>query len=241
LSAEREAFQAVAEWNHYRVEATTGRHYAGVNGKVVSGGASVRRARAISAWSRKVPPAEFRNLQDSRAALTSPTPEEIAVVARDFTSLYTGVDLSGWTVEAGHKDHWQPKDWTLNYDGKSEAQDKTFGPRRKYSDFVLMCDWRFPGKGEKRLRSGDSAQCDYALDRRPAKKKEVEVLDAGDRAFTCAAAAEPGQHVVLAHWLGRSIRLSQRSQTAAGSAGWRDAQNGKPTTRSENGTDSSSP
>lgn len=167
------------EWNHYRVEANDGRITLAVNGKVVSGGSKCTPRKGYLCLESEGSPAEFRNLKIHELPSTSPAPEEVAAVDQGFTSLYTGVDLSGWTVEAGHKDHWQPKDWTLSYDGKSEAQDKNLWSEKEYGDFVLICDWRFPGKGEKLMRPVILTNGDYALDA-DGKKKEVEVLDAGD-------------------------------------------------------------
>src|SRR5262249_7973163 len=91
---------------------------------------------------------------------------------------YTGVDLSGWKHEDGHKGHWQPQDWRLDYDGKSDAKDKHLWTEKEYGDFELICDWRWTAKPTKRLRpvilpSGEQAMED-------GKRNEVEVLDAGD-------------------------------------------------------------
>jgi hypothetical protein len=40
----------------------------------------------------------------------------------------------------------------LAYDGKSEAKDKHLWTEKEYGDFVLMCDWKFPGKPQKMQR-----------------------------------------------------------------------------------------
>src|SRR5207248_7173438 len=89
------------------------------------------------------------------------------------------IDLNGWKQEAGHKGHWQPKDWILEYDGKSEAPDKHLWSEEEYGDFVLICDWRWTAKGTKRMRPVILPNGEYATDDQ-GKPKEAEVPDAGD-------------------------------------------------------------
>ena len=50
-------------------------------------------------------------------------------MARASSSLYTGLDLSGWKADDEAKKHWQPQDRVLHYDGKGEAlrTEKEFG------------------------------------------------------------------------------------------------------------------
>ena len=52
---------------------------------------------------------------------SNPSADQIAEPAEGFVPLYTGADLSGWKVDPGHVGHWQPEDWKLVCDGKSEA------------------------------------------------------------------------------------------------------------------------
>jgi hypothetical protein len=41
---------------------------------------------------------------------SNPAPDQVATIDQGFHSLYTGVDLSGWKEEDGHKGHWTSKD-----------------------------------------------------------------------------------------------------------------------------------
>ncbi|MFN4261314.1 MAG: DUF1080 domain-containing protein [Gemmataceae bacterium] len=166
------------EWNHYRVECQDGAIKLAVNGKVVSGVSECKPRKGYICLEAEGSECHFRNIRIQELPSTKPKPEEIAAAADDFQPLYTGVDLSGWKQDPGHVGHWQPKDWRLVYDGKSEAKDKNLWTEKEYGDFVLICDWRFTGKPVKTLRPVILPNGDYAME--DGKVKQVEVLDAGD-------------------------------------------------------------
>ncbi len=166
------------EWNHYRVEANNGVIKLAVNGKEVSGVSQCNPRKGYLALESEGAECRFKNIKIKELPSTNPKPEEVADVAKGFRSLYTGLDLSGWKQEEGHKGHWQPNDWKLTYDGKSEAKDKDLWTEKEYGDFELVCDWRWSAKPKKVKRavilpSGEQATED-------GKPKEVEVDDAGD-------------------------------------------------------------
>ncbi len=103
--------------------------------------------------------------------------------------LYTGVDLRNLKHDSGHEGHWQPKDWVLTYDGKSEAKDKNLWTEKEYGDFVLVCDWRLPAKPAPIKRRVILPNGDYAVDEeRQAQAGGGDVTPA-TAASTCAAAA----------------------------------------------------
>lgn len=158
-------------WNHYRVEANNGVLKLAVNGKVVSGLSECKPRKGYLCLEAEGSECHFRNLRIKELPSTNPKQEEIAEEAKGFKTLYTG-SLTGWKQEPGHEGHWQPKDWILDYDGKSEAKDKNLWTDKEFGDFQLICDWRFTAKPKKMMRptllpSGDEG-------------KEVEVDDAGD-------------------------------------------------------------
>ena len=150
-----------------------------MNGKVVSGGSESKPRKGYICLESEGSECHFRNLRIKELPSTNPTVDEIAPLAESFKSLYTGVDLSGWRAEPGHQGHWRPRDWILEYDGKSEAQDKHLWSEKEYGDFVLICDWRWTEKGTNRLRPVILQTGEYALDA-DGKQQEVEVSDAGD-------------------------------------------------------------
>jgi hypothetical protein len=178
LPSERRAKPA-GEWNHYRVVCNNGDIKLAVNGKVVSGGYETRPRKGYICLEAEGSECHFRNIRIKELPSTHPRPEDIATLDQGFKSLYTGIDLSGWKQESGHAGHWKPKDWILEYDGKSEANDKNLWSEKEFSDFTLICDWRFTGKGTKMLRPVILPDGDYATDEQ-GKPKEIEVTDAGD-------------------------------------------------------------
>jgi hypothetical protein len=178
LPSERRSKPA-GEWNRYRVECNDGVIQLAVNGKVVSGASECKPRKGYICLEAEGSECHFKNIRIKELPSTNPKPDEIAKVAESFTTLYTGVDLAGWQDDPGHKGHWQPKDWILNYDGKSEAKDKNLWTQKEYGDFVMICDWRFTGKPKKLKRPVILPNGDYDVDA-AGKTKEVEVLDAGD-------------------------------------------------------------
>lgn len=181
LPSERRCKPA-GQWNHYRVECRNGSLKLAVNGKVVSGASACNPRKGYICLESEGSECHFRHIRIQELPTTHPKPEEIAAKAQGFQSLYTGVDLSGWVKESGHKGHWKPEGWRLTYDGKSEAKErnnKNLWSEKEYGDFELICDWRLTAKPKKMMRPVILPNGDYALDTN-GKRKEVEVMDAGD-------------------------------------------------------------
>jgi hypothetical protein len=167
------------EWNHYRVVATNGTVRLSVNGKEVSVGADCVPRKGYLCLESEGSECHFRNLRIKELPPSNPPPEQVAKEFEGFRTLYTGVDLRGWKQDTGHVGHWQPKNWILDYDGKSEAQDKNLWSEKEFGDFVLIADWRFSMKPEKKPLQLILPNGDDALDEN-GKKKLVEVDYAGD-------------------------------------------------------------
>jgi len=178
LPSQRRARPA-GQWNHYRVTCMDGRLKLAVNGEVVSGGSNCKPRKGYICLESEGSEVHFRGIRIKELPSTDPKPDEIAHTAQGFKSLYTGIDLAGWKQLPGHKGHWKPKNWILDYDGKSEAPDKHLWTQKEYGDFVLLCDWRWTARPVKRSRpvilpSGEQA-------RNPdGTAREVEVSDAGE-------------------------------------------------------------
>lgn len=168
------------EWNHYKVTANDGVIKLEVNGKEVSGVSQCNPRKGYLALESEGAECHFRNLKIKELPSTNPKPNEIADVDKGFVNLYSGLDLSGWKDDAGHKGHWRPSDWRLVYDGKSTAKDKDLWSEKEYGDFELMVDWRLPGKPQKMARPVILPNGDEELDPTTKKPKMVEIDDAGD-------------------------------------------------------------
>jgi hypothetical protein len=167
------------EWNHYRVECRDGRVSLAVNGQVVSGGSNCVPRRGYLCLESEGSECHFRNLRVQEFPSSKPPAGEVAEADEGFVSLYSGVDLGGWRDEPGHRGHWQPQDWILAYDGKSEATNKHLWTAKEFGDFTFIVDWRFTRKPEKKSVPVLLPTGDYATNA-DGSRQLVEVPDAGD-------------------------------------------------------------
>jgi hypothetical protein len=160
LPSERRANPA-GQWNHYRVVCNDGVLKLSVNGKEVSGGTNCQPRKGYICLESEGGTVHYRNIRIKELPSTNPKPDQVAPLDEGFKSMYTGIDLTGWREEPGHKGHWQPKDWVLSYDGNSEAQDKNLWTAKEYGDFVMIADWRMKGEAGDSgilLRGSDKAE-----------------------------------------------------------------------------------
>jgi hypothetical protein len=167
------------EWNHYKVIANNGVIKLHVNGKEVSGVSECNPRKGYLALESEGAECWFKNIKIQELPSTNPKLNEIADVDWGFTSLFTGLDLANWKQDPGHEGHWRPSDWRLVYDGKSQAKDRSLWSEKEYGDFEFMCDWRFPGKAQKKtvpviLPSGEHEK------EQSGKEKMVQIDDYGD-------------------------------------------------------------
>ena len=65
-----------------------------------------------------------------------------------YASLFNGEDLSGWKIPEGDNGHWSVIDGVIDYDARSEAEDKNLWTNEEYEDFKLHIEWRFKGYGD---------------------------------------------------------------------------------------------
>lgn len=167
------------EWNHYRVESRDGRITLAVNGKAVSGAFECNPRKGYICLESEGSEAHFRNIRIKELPSSNPPASETAALDEGFVSLYTGIDLNGWKQEEGHKGHWVARDWTLDYDGKSTANDPSLWSEKEYGDFVLIADWRFTRKPETKSVPVILPNGDYATNA-DGSRKMADVPDAGD-------------------------------------------------------------
>jgi predicted neuraminidase len=167
------------QWNHYRVVCNDGDIKLAVNGKVVSGGSQAKPRKGYICLEAEGAECHFRNIRIKELPGSSAKGDDVAKADEGFKYLYPPADLAGFVQDPGHKNHWRVKDWIIDYDGKSEAQDKNLWTEREYGDFEMVVDWRLPRDPVKTkhpviLPSGEEAKD------ADGKPKEQEVPDAGD-------------------------------------------------------------
>ncbi len=165
------------EWNHYRIVANEGAIELHVNGKLVTSGKECSPRKGYICLESEGGLVHFRNIRvkELPPAKVPLKPEQIAKLDEGFKSIYTGVDLTGWTKDEKNAGHWKADDWVIDYDGKGSD----LWTEKEYGDFVMIADWRWSGKPVKKswpavLPTGEDAKD------ADGKPKLVEVDDAGD-------------------------------------------------------------
>lgn len=164
------------QWNHYRISCNNGDIFLEVNGKLVTRGRSASPRKGYICLESEGAPVQFRNLMIKELPTNNPAPVQIAQADRGFKSLYNGIDLTGWKMNAGHEGHWQARDWTLTYDGKSQAEDKHLWSKASYGDFILIADWRFPAEPVTKLLPVTLPTGDEAANPDGTRKTEPRVF-----------------------------------------------------------------
>jgi len=145
LPSERRCKPA-GQWNHYRVQSRDGNIALAVNGKVVTRGFKSKPRKGYICLESEGSEVHFRDIRIRELPGSNPPPDEVAEKDIGFRSLYNGLDLRGWKQPEGHQGHWRAKDWVLDYDGKSEAQDKNLWTQEEFGNFTLIVDWCLPAK-----------------------------------------------------------------------------------------------
>jgi hypothetical protein len=142
LPSEKRAKPA-GEWNHYRIECNDGSIKLAVNGKVVSGGTKSNPRFGYIALEAEGSECRYRNLRIKELPSTKPKLEESCPEATGHTTLFTGVDLKGWSTR-------EPAAWkvnaganTLAHAGKGLSQLTT---ENAFGDYELQLDVK-PTKG----------------------------------------------------------------------------------------------
>src|SRR5687767_12133235 len=129
------------EWNHYKVTANDGAIKLEVNGKEVSGVSKCTPRKGYMALESEGAECHFKNIRVKELPSTNPKPEEVAKVWEGHVSLFTGLDLKGWTTE---KDAWKAGGGRLVSTGKGDLVSE-----KKYGPVELIFDWKVPAKAEK--------------------------------------------------------------------------------------------
>jgi len=131
------------EWNHYRITAKDGVIKLAVNGKEVSGVSKCSPRKGYLALEAEGSECRFRNLKIKELPSSKPDAKDVADEAKGHVTLFTGLNLDGWTV-GDQKDNWKVGDNKLIYDGK--AKEGVLRTEKDYGNFEMTVDVR-PSKG----------------------------------------------------------------------------------------------
>jgi hypothetical protein len=137
------------EWNHFRISCVDGTIRLAVNGKIVTRGHESSLRRGYVCLESEGSPVDFRNLRikELPPSKTPPTPEQVAFEVSNecpFVPLYSGVDLSGWKLDADARSHWKSADWRLRCDAKAASTDSVIWTEKSFGDFELILDVKLP-------------------------------------------------------------------------------------------------
>lgn len=126
------------EWNHYRITAQDGEVTLAVNGKVVTRGQQCSPRKGYICLESEGGVAHYRNVRIKELP-DSPVPEaEVAIANRGYYSIYSGLDLSGWTGDESAPDAWKVRDWILAHEGPaSESHSLVHEPVLENFGFVI--------------------------------------------------------------------------------------------------------
>lgn len=177
-----ERMKPLGQWNHYRIESLDGMVTLAVNGKVVTKGYHANPRKGYICLESEGSEVHFRNIRIRELPGSKPHPDVLGEVDQGFISLYNGLDLRGWRQVKGNEGHWVARDWILDYDGQSEAEnrdDMNLFTEQDFKDFTLIVDWRFPAEpviDEVPIILTDGSTVKNA----DGSELLVPVLDAGD-------------------------------------------------------------
>ncbi len=120
-----------------------------------------------SHWSFRLPGVSFLTLMACFAVVLSP-----ALAEKGWTTLFNGIDLSGWTVtadEPGHENLWQIKDGVIECGQKGGSWLRS---NDEYEDFILSLEYKISKGGNSGIfvRSSESGNPAYS-------GMELQILD----------------------------------------------------------------
>ena len=140
------------EWNHYRIVCQDGEISLAVNGKVVTRGKGCSPSKGYICLESEGGVVHYRNLRIKELPDSPVETKNVAVANRNYRSIYSGLDLSGWRGEkkAALK-HWRPSDWVLSYDGKAEGMSGALSTTDSHADHGFVVDVRLKSKSPVRI------------------------------------------------------------------------------------------
>lgn len=108
------------EWNHYRIECRDGSISLAVNGKVVTRGNDASPRKGYICLESEGGVVHYRNIRIHELPETPVTPEQTAIANRGYRSLYTGLNLNGWTAPGASAECWKANDWRLSCENSAD-------------------------------------------------------------------------------------------------------------------------
>ena len=145
------------QWNHYRIECRDGDISLAVNGKVVTRGKACSPRKGYICLESEGGVVHYRNLKVKELPDTPVDPEHVAIENRGYRSIYSGIDLSGWST--ADSANWKTNDWVLSYVGAAGDSTSSLSTKTEFGDFGFVVDFRLKkqsGEATLQLRSSHS-------------------------------------------------------------------------------------
>lgn len=127
------------QWNHYRLESRNGVLRLAVNGKIVSGGSEAVPRKGYICLESEGAEVHFRDIRIQELPSSEPADSLVAEHDQGFVSMYSGLDLAGWSLNASAPDAWEVDDWRLRATGQTPAT--LWSERPGFRDFAFFFDW----------------------------------------------------------------------------------------------------
>lgn len=150
------------EWNHYRIVCQDGEISLAVNGKVVTQGKDCSPRKGYICLESEGGIVHYRNARIKALPDTPVEPEHVAIANRGYRSIYTGLDLSGWTGSEQALKAWRASDWVLAHQSPGVKSNSTITTAELFSDVGFVFDVKLKGDG-----SSLQVRCRNAADSPP--------------------------------------------------------------------------
>ena len=165
------------EWNHYRITCQDGEISLAVNGKVVTRGKDCSPRKGYICLESEGGIVHYRNARIKQLPDTPVDAAHVAIANRGYRSIYTGLDLSGWTGEAEALQAWHANDWVLSCDGPKDGKDATLVTTEQFGDVGFVFDAKIKEDGKSlqvRLRNATIDTNDPAIAKHLEKTGTLE-------------------------------------------------------------------
>lgn len=154
------------EWNHYRITCQDGEISLAVNGKVVTRGKDCSPRKGYICLESEGGVVHYRNVRIKELPETPVDAAHVAIANRGYRSIYTGLDLSGWTGDEAARKAWHANDWVLSCDGPTSSHDAALVTTEQFGDVGFVFDTRLKENDnslEVRLRNATIDTNDDAI------------------------------------------------------------------------------
>lgn len=143
-----ERSKASPEWNHYRITCQDGEISLAVNGEVVTQGKDCSPRKGYICLESEGGVVHYRNVRIKELPETPVDAAHVAIANRGYRSIYTGLDLTGWTGEEEAVNLWHANDWVLSCDGPKASGDATLSTSEQFSEVGFVFDARIKEAGK---------------------------------------------------------------------------------------------